>query len=69
MSIAVGVMAAEGTKCERCWHYSPSVALSGDSNYPGVCRSMFAMHCTRMNEYVLTLPLAYPSAAVLRLSS
>ena len=35
--LTVGVTAADGIKCERCWLYSPTVAESGDSEYPGVC--------------------------------
>ncbi|KAL1526923.1 hypothetical protein AB1Y20_015614 [Prymnesium parvum] len=35
--VSVGVAPADGTKCERCWHYSPSVAAGAGGNYPGVC--------------------------------
>jgi len=31
----IGVLPAEGVKCERCWVYSPDVAVGG--TYPGVC--------------------------------
>jgi len=37
VAVTVGVMAADGVKCERCWHYSTDVAPSGEGNYPGVC--------------------------------
>ena len=31
----IGVLPAEGVKCERCWMYSSDVATGG--TYPGVC--------------------------------
>ena len=31
----IGVLPAEGVKCERCWMYSSDVAVGG--TYPGVC--------------------------------
>jgi isoleucyl-tRNA synthetase len=33
LKVAVGV--APGTKCERCWNYSPLVG--SDSDYPDAC--------------------------------
>lgn len=38
VSVTVGIAAAEGVKCERCWNYSPSVAQNTEGKYPAVCR-------------------------------
>lgn len=35
LGVATGVLKADGFKCERCWHYHPSVESS--PKYPGVC--------------------------------
>jgi isoleucyl-tRNA synthetase len=32
---AVEVLAADGTKCERCWNYTTDVG--GDADHPGIC--------------------------------
>jgi len=34
-AVTVGVAAADGLKCERCWHYH--VDVSSSAKYPGVC--------------------------------
>ena len=35
LQCTVGVAAADGTKCERCWNYATSVG--GDAPYPNTC--------------------------------
>ena len=34
-AVTVGVAAADGVKCERCWHYHED--LFSSDKYPGVC--------------------------------
>jgi len=33
--LTVGVAAADGAKCDRCWHYSTDISVN--PSYPGVC--------------------------------
>ena len=35
LKLTIGLLPADGTKCERCWHYSKDVSSSG--KYPGCC--------------------------------
>jgi len=37
VAVTIGVYAADGDKCERCWKYSPTVAEEMEGSYPGVC--------------------------------
>jgi isoleucyl-tRNA synthetase len=40
-SVAVHVSKADGTKCSRCWNYSPLVGE--DKEYPTVCERCSAV--------------------------
>jgi len=52
--VTVGVVAADGKKCERCWNYSAHVGAS--TEHPGLCE--------RCASVVINLPNAPKPSAV-----
>ena len=56
LAVTVGIVPADGVKCERCWHYATNVGSS--STYPGVCT-----RCADALQEMNFPPVAAPAAA------
>lgn len=57
-AISVGVARADGSKCARCWNYSPQVGASQPEAYPDLCE-----RCTPVVAAAGFVPLAAAGGA------
>lgn len=57
-AISVGVARADGSKCARCWNYSPLVGASQPEAYPDLCE-----RCTPVVAAAGFVPQAAAGAA------
>lgn len=63
LKLTIGLLPADGTKCERCWHYSTDVGMDGP--YPGTCeRCRVALRDMKFMPVELKAPEKEPELLV-----